>query len=413
MVTRNFKNMLNMALGSAATNYGALPLRDVTGAVRYAVGNFTFPYSRTAAAALSETAAGISVGSGTTAASESNYNLEAHIGSGISLSLSNTAVGCEAPGNPYVEYQVTVTNTGSEAITVGEIGYKQNLKAAAKPGSSSVADYVCLLDRTVLATPLEIQGGDAGVIVYRLVTNPTGGKVVSGVTMASWTWGTDEQIAAMLDAAQAGTIDLQRDAGWMVGEIRTIPIAAFTGGNSVAHAAQNIEIAISSFDDYNECGCVMQFDFVNALAEFQRMNATNTTAGGYGATEMYTDTLPALVEALPGWLKSRLKVFDVLASKGGSELSTIETVGNNKLALRSAVEVFGAGGNGQAGEGAQLDYYKTTANRIKTKGILGSANGWWERSASSSTNFCSVYSTGSTSFNTASTAYGVAPFGCI
>ena len=64
---------------------------------------------------------------------------------------------------------------------------------------------------------------------------------------------------------------------------------------------------ITSFEEYMGCDNVMQFDFACALSSYVRMNATATTAGGYGASEMKTVTLPALVEALPDWLKTRLK----------------------------------------------------------------------------------------------------------
>ena len=234
------------------------------------------------------------------------------------------------------------------------------------------------------------------------------------LTIVPWSTGTDEEIAAMLDAAKAGTIDLQTDGGWAVGDVRTIQISAFTGGGNVAHAAQSIDIAISSFADYNACGCVMQFDFKDELATGNRMNATDTNSGGYGASEMKTTTLPALVNALPTWLKDRLLEFSVLAS-AGSQSSIINTVTGNKLALRSEVEIFGTTTHSKAGEGSQIPYYTTSANRIKKRGHSGSASIWWERSpsGSNSANFCGVGSSGSANINGASSAYGVAPFGCI
>ena len=232
--------------------------------------------------------------------------------------------------------------------------------------------------------------------------------------IVSWAAGTDEQIAAMLDAAKAGTINLQTNGGWAVGDVRTIQISAFTGGGNVAHVAQSIDIAISSFADYNACGCVMQFDFKDELATHVRMNPSNTNYGGYGATEMKTTTLPALVNALPAWLKDRLLEFSVLASMG-SQSSTIKTVTGNKLALRSEVEIFGTTTYTAAGEGYQTPYYTTSANRIKKRGHSGSGGYWWGRSPypSSSGYFCYVDSSGGSYRDDASNARGVAPFGCI
>ena len=120
------------------------------------------------------------------------------------------------------------------------------------------------------------------------------------------------------------------------------------------------------------------------------------------------------MEALPSWLKTRLKTFSVQASKGGSDLTEAETVGNNKLALRSAVEVFGAGGYEKAPEGEQIDLYKNhTVLRTKTQGYTGSSASWWMRSAFSGSYFCFVSNNGNASVTGASAAYGVAPFGCI
>ena len=413
MITKNFKSLLATVLESANVNYGMMPVLNVEGVPYFTNPQFSFPGSRTTTPTLTATAAGISVGTGDTPATENDVQLESHLSSGINLTLTATNVGAGSPCDAYVEYYVTVTNTGSSPVTIKEICYKQTLKAADRPTKSATADVVCMLDRTVLDEPMTVQAGDAGVIFYRLTTRLKEPTTVSGVKIVDFTWGSDEDVAAMIDAARLGTIDLQTDGGWRVGDMRVINVAAFTGGNNVAHAAQKATIVISQFGDYNNCGCLFQFDFVDCLAETQRMNSTATTVGGYGSTEMYTDTLPAYANALPEWLKTRLKTFDVLASKGGSELTTIETVGNNKLALRAAVEVFGAGGNGQPGEGTQVEYYNVTAERIKPGGFTGSAANWWERSANSSTNFCYVGNFGTAGSHSASNSNGVAPFGCI
>ena len=61
-----------------------------------------------------------------------------------------------------------------------------------------------------------------------------------------WVNGSDAEVAAVLAAAAAGTIDLQQDAGWSVGDVRLIHVDAFTGGNGVTCPAQDVYIAISS-----------------------------------------------------------------------------------------------------------------------------------------------------------------------
>lgn len=414
MITKNMKNLTAMLLQSTSTLCGSLQVVDINERIYYLHGRFSFPEARAETFTRDAAAAGVSFGTGSTEPTERDINLENTITGGVNVVLTNLAAGCDAPGNPWLQYTFTVTNTGSEALTIREVGYKQSLRCATTPGRADSVDAVCLLDRTVLASPLEIAVGDAAVLVYKLKTNPAPTKVIGGIEIVSFEWGSDAQIAAMIDAAHAGTIDLQRDAGWRVGHMRKIHIDAFTGGNDVAHDAQDVDIVISSFRDYNNCGCILQFDFVEALAAGQRMNPTASTTGGYGASEMATVTLPALAEALPVWLKTRLLTFDVLTSAGNGS-TAIETVTGNRLALRSEIELFGTTPNSFPGEGAQIDYYQLPGVRSKRLGYSGQAESWWERSPMNRYKgyYCRIVSNGRADFYDAYYAIGLAPFGCI
>lgn len=405
MINSNLKSLLSMCLQSAASVYGCMPINAVDGRTYYQPGQFIFPWTQKAVTTLSATTAGISVGKGTTPATEDDLNLEDTITAGINLTLAETVLGCDSPGNPWIQYKLTVTNTGSEAITITEVGYKQILRGVRWPGGTSITDVVCLIDRTVLSVPVTIEAGDAGVILYKLKTNSMPVKVVGGVEIVSWTWGTDEQIAAMITAAHTGTIDLQRDARWKVGDVRLIQISAFSSTN-VNHAAQTVALVISSFEEYEGCGNVLQFDFYDPLAAANRMNATNTNAGGYGESEMKTVTLPALETALPSWLRELLKTFSVKVS-AGSQSDTIETVTDNKLALRSEAEIFGTTTLSKPGEGAQVELYKRVSQRNKP-------GSWWGRSPVGNiyTSFC-LTSSGNPGLNGAANTALVAPFGCI
>lgn len=233
------------------------------------------------------------------------------------------------------------------------------------------------------------------------------------VEIVSWANGTDAELGAMIDAAHAGTIDLQQDGGWSVGDVRTISIEAFTGGGNVLHAAQNIDIVITTFDEYESCGNVLQFDFLNSLATPQRMNDTDTNVGGYGSSEMKTTTLPALVNALPQWLKNRLITFSTPTSQG-DQSSIIESVGNNKLALRSEYEIRGSVSNSYS-EGERVSYYNTSDRYKKKLGNTGNYNEYWCRSPRRgySNGFASVTSSGRSSGNSATWTCGIAPFGCL
>ena len=412
MITRNLRNLTAMMLQSSSTAFGSLLVRGVNGRPYYAHGVFSFPASRAEAFTLNAEAAGVSFGTGSTPATENDINLENTITSGITVTLTGRVVGCDAPGSPYVQYSFMVSNSLEEPLTIREVGYKQSVKCATTPGRNNSVDAVCLLDRTVLDAPLTIAAGDAGVLVYKLKTNPMPPTVISGIEIVSFEWGSDEQIAAMIDAAHAGTIDLQRDAHWRVGNMRKIHIDAFTGGGSVAHAAQDIDIMISSFEDYNNCGCVLQFDFVEALAKGQRMHSDKTNYGGYGATEMKNVTLPALIEALPVWLQEHLIPFDVLVTLG-QRSTEIETISGNRLALRSVTELFGE--STPPIDGCQIEIYKEKNPRIKNKGYSGSVEMWWLRSpdVGSFLRFGMVSKGGDGTAFEADLLYGCAPFGCV
>lgn len=424
MFTQNYYNLIaNMVASAGATTSNVDPsliLIDVYG-VPHAEGfnwNNSFPYNVSSAPTvsvdnISSSSRGICIGTDNTPPTLCDTTLKSQITSGISMSLASTVRGCDVPGSPYVEYKISVTNTSSEPITIREIGYKQNANSLAN------TSYIVLLDRTVLEEPLTIQAGDSGIIDYKLQTLPVE-RTKNGVRLVSWTYGSDEDIAAMIDAAQQGLIDLQEDGGWRVGEFRTIHVGAWTGGGSVSHAETDIKIVISQFGDYNECGSVMQFDFFEVFPEKQRMHSSSTNVGGYGASEMYTTTLPALVEALPSWLKMRLKTFSVVATKG-NQSTALETITNNKLALRSASELFSSPGSSFGTEGSQIVLYagapdSVNGSRKKNKARTTSSEGYLLRSPSltGNTSYGAMTSSSALTAYTASSVYvSIAPFGCL
>lgn len=425
MLTQNYYNMIANMIGSGGSNdsadlrKNALLYIDCLGRpIRGTYAFRAFPYTFSSTPRLAGYGdAGISVGTDGTPATIKDTNLGSTITSGISMSIASTSHGCDEPGMPYVEYKLSITITGSDPITIREIGYKQGFAGVVNTNESSTSAYTVLMDRTVLETPITIQAGDSGVIDYKLQTLPVE-RSKNGVRLVSWTYGSDEDVAAMIDAAQQGLIDLQTDADWRVGEFRTIHVDAWTGGGNTSHAESDIRIMISQFGDYNECGSVLQFDFYDVVGETQRMNSSNTNVGGYGATEMYTTTLPALVEALPTWLKSRLKTFSVVATEG-NQSTTLETIANNKLALRSSSEVFK--NRASIAEGSEVKTYENAPDsqggtRQKTQTHDSSGRSWWLRSPaiSSSSSFYAVQGSGDyfTSWAAANN-YFLSPLGCL
>ena len=243
------------------------------------------------------------------------------------------------------------------------------------------------------------------------------------IEIASWASGTDEQIVALLQAAHNGDIDLQQDAGWAVGDRRTISIEAFSDGD-ITPPAQTRVIVISSFDNYENCGCVMQFDFEDEITGYKSAGCMfdSTPIGGYNDSKIYNITLPTLVAALPTWLKNNLIEFSVkVATAPGN--STIKTVTGNKLALRSCVEVTGAAGSsgsGYSGEGSLIPYYSVSEKRIKRGAMYYASQSnqkvaWYLRSPSTLDGaYLLINSSGNSDWFSMSPTqtYGLSPFGC-
>lgn len=415
MFTKNYEKMLCMIPEYVSnTTYGSISAVNVYGITRYlSIGAYVILNENEVT--TDPNAAGISIGKGSRPATVDDFQLEDTITSGVNIIITSTKYGVinEAP---YKKFEITVTNTGNEALTISEIGYKSKSRAIINPGTNgnTASDGAFLVERTVFDTPIVIQAGDAGVITYTLGTKQIE-RYKNGVKLVSFSFGSDEDVSTMIDAARNGIIDLQEDGGWRVSDVRTIELDAWVGGGDTAHAQQYANIIISQFGDYNNCGCLFQFDFVNCSLEKQRMNSTSS-ASGYSSTEMYTTTLPAMVEALPSWLKTRLKTFDVLAENN----SELETVSGNKLALRAIVEILGiTPPDGLEGEGELVDIYSLDSSR-KFRGLgknFTSRDSYVTRSGLTSTQSSGqFYYISSTSWGITTNianGFGLVPFGCI
>lgn len=412
MITENVKNLCATILESTSTVGGLTRMIGVDGRVGYAQPKLNkFPAARAETFNLSATGDGVSFGTDGTTVSELDTNLGATITSGINVSLTSRTLIRDINGNPAIKYMFTITNTGSETLTIREVGYKQKVNVASSPLLNDEIELICLLDRTVPETPLTIEPQDAGIVEYVLKTMSVPPRTKSGVTIASFTDATDAQFTAMITAARNGTIDLHDDCGWRVGDVRTIHMNAWTDADGTSHAAADIDIVLSSFVEYEGCGNIIQFDFMNAMGTV-KMNSTNTNVGGYGSSNGKA-SCALMFAAMPQYLQDLMKEFSVKAS-AGDQSSQIATITGNKLAMRSEIEVFGTTSYSKAGEGVQVDLYKMTSYRIKRNGRTGSSVIWWERSpyGSSSNYFCCVNS-GTAISSGATGSCGVAPFGCI
>ncbi len=173
MRTKNFINLMAMMFIRSGTAKGLLPVTGRDG-VTYYVGATSpgdgFPRNVNNAFQLNANNAGFCVGSGTTAATENDYELASMITSGLTASVAQNAF-LDNQGNPTATFDLTITNSGSEAVTIAEIGYKQAIRVTTEQGGTSFSDKTCLIDRTVLDEPVTIPAGEFAVIRYTLKTD--------------------------------------------------------------------------------------------------------------------------------------------------------------------------------------------------------------------------------------------------
>ena len=304
------------------------------------------------------------------------------------------------------EGTIQVTRTGGGAIS-----------ATANPSG------LCTL--TVSGTTVTVAYADAGTATVTVsvaeTANYLGGSATctveleSALEIVSWASGTDEQIAAMVAAADAGQINLSDY--WHEGDTRTVNLAAMAAtGVGESHAAQSVQFVLSDpghFTLSNGKKCNFVVNIKDCLKEYGYMNSSNTNSGGWNGCARRTWCNNVFRNAIPSGLRPAFKQFQTKAATGTGSASTTST---DWFALPSEVEVFGrttyANATAESGN-SQLNYYKTSSNRVKR--VNGSAAWWWERSpnSSNSNNFCVVRDDGSANRITASSGYGLSPFGCI
>ena len=274
------------------------------------------------------------------------------------------------------------TLTGSKLITMGQ------LKSAVDGSAPS--------------------GGEKLVTLSQL-------KRVQTLKIVSWADGTDEEIAAMVAAADAGQIDLSDY--WHEGDMRTVHLSAMPAmAVGESHAAQSVQFVLSDPGHFTLSSgqpCNFVVNMKDCLKEVGYMNFSNTNSGGWNGCARRTWCNNVFRDAIPSGLRPAFKQFKTKAATGVGEASTTST---DWFALPSEMEVFGsvtyANSSAESGN-TQLNYYKTSSNRVKK--MNGVADGWWERSPDGAflPSFCVVVNNGNAYIDYASNRTGISPFGCI
>ncbi len=239
----------------------------------------------------------------------------------------------------------------------------------------------------------------------------------------SWAYASDEQIVAMVEAADRGEIDLADY--WNVGDERVVHLSAMTAtGDMETHAEQDVVFVLmhsggktlnkAVASGRTECSFIVgQKDSLN---ERGYMNSSNTNSGGWEASarrgwcnNIYYNSIPSSIRSIFKQVKNKT------AGGGRSTTSAIESV--DYFALPAEYEICGSysySSTQYENELFQFDYYKTKSNRSKK--VDDSATVWWSRSPdhSGASSFVSITAGGMASNMTSTrNSCGISPFGCI
>ena len=209
MVGTNAKSIIKQVL-AAGTTIGLLPIKDVGGTTRYVADFSSYPAVVEDTFTLTAANAGISVGSGSTAAAETDYQLGSTITSGLSGTVTSVN-GVDGSGNAYITFQVTLTNTSGSSLSISEIGYKQEIAAADALNGTTATDRVFLLDRSVFQT-ITLADGDTAAIDYTLkaAVSNSGGVVGTKSVTAN---GTYIALNDLLDGYSSVTVNVSPNVG--------------------------------------------------------------------------------------------------------------------------------------------------------------------------------------------------------
>lgn len=173
----NFQNVSNKSVvpGLTTSQVNAIfSFKDYTGTDKYISPNVRNSSPQFIKAALSGSSYGVALGSGTTAATENDYNLGSKINT-LDCVVTPSIV-FDSTNHKYISrLMLTISNNTEAAITVNELGLFvwANWAATRDAEASNNSNSSCFMtEHTVLDEGLEIAAG-AGAVIYYDFTFPT------------------------------------------------------------------------------------------------------------------------------------------------------------------------------------------------------------------------------------------------
>ena len=121
----------------------------------------------------------------------------------------------------------------------------------------------------------------------------------------------------------------------------------------------------------------LTFEATNSALGYQKMNATNTNAGGWEKSELRGRLNSGdLWSLLPAELQSKVKAVKKLTDNQGGGKAGTPTATTDKVFLLSATEVWGD----MQSDGTQYEYYKSKGVTTSNYSGASSSNSHWTRS---------------------------------
>lgn len=145
------------------------------------------------------------------------------------------------------------------------------------------------------------------------------------------------------------------------------------------------------------------------------MNTSNTNSGGWNGSQMRTNIMPAIKNALPSAWRSVIKATTKYSDNtgGGNDTASYVTSTSDEIFLPAEFEVHGArtyANSAEQNKQKQYDYFKNGNSKICYKhNATSSACGWWCRSVIATNNsaFLDVNTGGNANVTSANTSRGV------
>lgn len=248
----------------------------------------------------------------------------------------------------------------------------------------------------------------------------------TGLKIVPWSTGTDEQIVAMVEAADRGEIDLTDY--WHIGDERQVTLSKGTS------SAQDVIFVLMDTNHYelydsvldkngntrNTCSFVVGQKDCLSSKRVLNSDSSITYASSWNGCTTRTWCNNDYKNSVPSTLIPIFKYFKV-KTLSSSESSNV-TISKDLFSLFAEKEIFGSyyfSGRAEANVLDQIEYYKTESNMIKKQGINGSrCDSYWLRSPryqSYQWACVSTYNSGKMvkSAQTVNSANGIAPFGVI